>query len=145
MIRHLTLVAAVAFVLAGCAKGAPFQPLETLSQDKAVIYIYRPSAFGFAVDYDVKRGDAVIVTMKSHGYYPYVTDPGVVELSATTETTDSVTLDVKPAQVYYVKAGMAVGFWVDRPRLTVVSREEAEKDLAKCKLLAAKGSDPAIR
>jgi len=52
---------------------------------------------------------------------------------------------VKPAQVYYVKAGMAVGFWVDRPRLTVVSREEAEKDLAKCKLLAAKGSDPAIR
>ena len=98
MIRHPMLVMAVALVLAGCARGAPFQPLETLSQDKAVIYIYRPSAFGFAVDYDVKRGDAVIVTMKSHGYYPYVTDPGLVELSATTETTTSVTLDVEPGE-----------------------------------------------
>jgi hypothetical protein len=52
---------------------------------------------------------------------------------------------VKPAQVYYVKAGMAVGLWVDRPRLTVVSRDEAEKDLANCRLLTAKGSEPAPR
>jgi hypothetical protein len=135
--RHLMLAAIMTLALAGCAKGAPFQALPALPQDKAVIYIYRPSVFGFAKDYDVRRGDAVIVTMKSHGYYPYVTDPGVVELSATTETTDSVTLDAKPGQAYYVKAGMTVGFWVDRPRLSVVSREEAEKGLAHCKLLAA--------
>jgi hypothetical protein len=135
--RHVVLAAIVTLVLGGCAKGAPFQALPALPQDKAVIYIYRPSLFGFAKDYDVKRGDAVVVTMKSHGYYPYVTDPGTVELSATTETTDSVTVDAKPGRVYYVKTGMTVGFWVDRPRLSVVSRDEAEPELVHCKLLAA--------
>ena len=137
MRRHATLALLALLALAGCAKGAPYQPVTALPQDKAVIYIYRPSAFGFAKDYEVKRGDAVVVTMKSHGYYPYVTEPGTVTLSATTETTDTVTLEARPSQVYYVKAGMAVGVWVDRPRLVVVSRDEAEPELAHCKLLAA--------
>ena len=77
------------------------------------------------------------MTMKSHGYYPYVTDPGTVTLSATTETTDAVTLDVQPAQAYYVKAGMKVGVWVNRPTLAVVSHDEADQDLVRCKLLPA--------
>jgi hypothetical protein len=32
---------------------------------------------------------------------------------------------------------MKVGVWVDRPTLTIVSREEAEPDLTRCKLLTA--------
>ena len=136
MKRFLMLAAMMTLVLGGCASGPVFQP-TLLPADKAVIFIYRPSAFGFAKAYEVKRGEDTIVTMKSHGYYPYVTDPGTVTLSATTETTDSVTLDVKAAQVYYVKAGMKVGVWVNRPTLAVVSHDEADPDLARCKLLPA--------
>jgi len=130
------LAAIMTVVLAGCASGPVFQA-PVLPADKAVIFIYRPSAFGFAKAYDVKRGDETIVTVKSHGYFPYLTDPGTVTLSATTETTDSVTLDVKPSQVYFVKAGMKVGFWVNRPTLAVVSATEADPELAHCKLLPA--------
>ena len=136
MKRPLILAAMMTLVLGGCASGPAFQP-PVLPADKAVIFIYRPSAFGFAKAYDVKRGEDTIVTMKSRGYYPYVTDPGTVTLSATTETTDSVTLDVKAAQAYYVRAGMKVGFWVNRPTLAVVSHDEADPDLARCKLLPA--------
>jgi len=132
--RLLTLAGMMTLMLTGCASGPAFQP-PVLSADKALIFIYRPSAFGFAKAYEVKRGEDTIVTMKSHGYYPYVTDPGPVTLSATTETTDSVTLDVQPAKVYYVKAGMKVGVWVNRPTLIVVSHDEADADLARCKLL----------
>ena len=135
MKRFLGLAAIAALLLAGCAKGPIFQPAP-LPSDKAVIFIYRPSAFGFAKAYEVKRGDNTIVTMRSHGYYPYVTDPGPVTLSATTETTDTVTLDVKPSQAYYVKAGMKTGVWVNRPTLAVVTADEANADLARCKLLA---------
>jgi hypothetical protein len=136
-LKHQVMLAAImTVVLAGCASGPAFQA-PVLPADKAVIFIYRPSAFGFAKAYEIKRGEDTIVTMKSHGYYPYVTDPGTVTLSATTETTDSVTLDVKPAKVYYVKAGMKVGVWVNRPTLAVVSHEEADPDLARCKLLPA--------
>jgi len=85
----------------------------------------------------LRRGDETIVTVKSHGYFPYLTDPGTVTLSATTETTDSVTLDVKPSQIYFVKAGMKVGVWVNRPTLAVVSANEADPELAHCKLLPA--------
>ncbi|OLC39396.1 MAG: hypothetical protein AUH81_01580 [Candidatus Rokubacteria bacterium 13_1_40CM_4_69_5] len=66
------------------------------------------------------------------GYYPYITDPGEVELWAKTEAKASVTLDVKPGGVYFVKAGLAVGFFVGRPRLQVVPREEGELEIAEC-------------
>jgi hypothetical protein len=135
MKRFLALAAIATLLLAGCAKG-PIYQATPLPADKAVIFIYRPSAFGFAKAYEVKRGDDTIVTMRSHGYYPYVTDPGSVTLSATTETTDTVTLDVKPSQAYYVKAGMKTGVWVNRPTLAVVTADEAGEDLARCKLLA---------
>ena len=134
MKRSLGLAAIITVVLAGCASGPAFQA-PVLPADKAVIFIYRPSAFGLAKAYDVKRGDETIVTMKSHGYFPYLADPGPVTLSATTETTDTVTLDVKPSQVYFVKAGMKTGFWVNRPTLAVVSANEADPELAHCKLL----------
>ena len=133
---RMTVTAVVALILvAGCASGAKFQKVETIPSGKSVIYIYRPSALGAAIAYDVKHKDRVVVTTKAHGYYPYVTDPGEVELFAQTESRASVTLDVKPNEVYYVKATISMGFLVGRPRLQIVSATEAEKDIADCKLL----------
>jgi uncharacterized protein DUF2846 len=129
----LAMVSLVA--LAACATGAKFQTVDTIPPGKAVIYIYRPSSLGAAITYDVKHKDRVVITTKAFGYYPYVTDPGEVELSAQTESKSSVTLDVKPGEIYYVKAVVSMGFLVGRPRLVVVSADEAKKDIAECKLL----------
>ena len=139
--RSARLLLLAAMVLAGCATGEPFKKLETIPPGKAVIYIYRPSAMGAAIAYDVKRGERVIITMKARGYYPYVTDPGEVELWAQTESKASVTLDVKVGEVYYVKAGIGVGFLVGRPRLNPVLAHEAEEEITDCKLLVPKDSE----
>jgi hypothetical protein len=139
--RSARLLLLAAVVLAGCATGEPFKKLETIPTGKAVIYIYRPSMIGAAIVYDVKRGDKVIITTKARGYYPYVSDPGEVELWAQTESKASITLDVKAGEVYYVKASVSVGLLVGRPRLNLVSALEAEEEIVDCKLLVPEGSE----
>ena len=125
-------------LLVGCATGTSFRKVEAIPSGKAVIYIYRPSVFGAAVMYNVKHGDRVVATTKARGYYPYITDPGEVELNASTESAASITLDVKPAETYFVRASVSAGFFIGRPRLQVVTREEGEREIAECcKLLEA--------
>ena len=136
------VIVLVTALLAGCVTGAKFQKIESVPPGKAVIYIYRPSTLGAAIAYDIRHGDKVVVTMKAMGYYPYVADPGEVELSARTESKASVTLDVKADETYYVKATISMGFLVGRPRLVVVSVSEAEKEISDCKLLVPDESEP---
>jgi hypothetical protein len=127
----------IALLLAGCATGASYQGASTIPEGKALIYIYRlPKFVGFAIFYDVKAGETVVTTLKAGGYFPYVVSaPAEVELWARTEAKSSVTLDVKPGQIYYVKAGTSVGALVGRPRLIVVSADVGEKEIKECKLL----------
>jgi hypothetical protein len=67
-----------------------------------------------------------------------VTDPGEVELSARTESTASITLDVKAGETYFVRTGISMAFFVGRPRLQPVAREEGEREIAECcKLLGS--------
>ena len=48
---------------------------------------------------------------------------------------ESVTLDVKAGQTYYIKGEVGVGFLVGRPHLMVVAPDIAEKEIADCKLI----------
>ncbi|MBI5577083.1 MAG: hypothetical protein HY896_12065 [Deltaproteobacteria bacterium] len=101
------------------------------------MYFYRPSGFvGGAVAYDIKTADNnVITTLHSGGYFPYYSNTGENEFWARTESRSSVTLDVKPGGVYFVKGTVGVGFFVGRPHLIVVPNEIAEKEIVECKLI----------
>jgi hypothetical protein len=137
----VTLLLAVgAMLVGGCASvGPPYQRVEKIPDGMGVVYLYRPSHLvGGGAAYKVKAGDTPIVTMYNGGYYPYFTKPGEVELSAKTESTSSVTVDVKPAESQYVKCTVGVGFFIGRPHLMVVAPEQAEPEIVKCRLLTAK-------
>ncbi|MGH7407871.1 MAG: DUF2846 domain-containing protein [Candidatus Methylomirabilales bacterium] len=124
--------------LAGCAPslGAAFANVQTVPDQAAVVYIYRPSKFiGGGVGYDVKANGVVVTTLYNGGYYPYIAKPGEIEFSAKTEATSSVTLDVKAGSVYYVRGTVGVGFIVGRPHLEVVPPEVAEKEIIETKLI----------
>jgi hypothetical protein len=133
--------ALVIVILMGVATGcAPtltqvYKKVDAVPTDKAVIYIYRSSGLGGLVYYDVKANGKVVTTLYSGTYYPYLSEPGEIEFSAKTEASDSVTLDAKAGQIYYLKGTVGIGFFVGHPHLTVVSAEEAEKDIVDCKLL----------
>ena len=61
--------------------------------------------------------------------------PSEVELWAKTESKSSVTLDLKPGDVNYVKGTLSVGLLVGRPNLTVVSNEVGASEIQNCKLI----------
>jgi len=127
-------------ILNSCASlGPQFQKMETISNDKGLVYIYRPSSLiGGGVSYDVKVGETPVTTLHNGGYYPYFSQPGEVEFWAKTESKSSVTLDVKPGQIYYIKGTVGVGFIVGRPHLMIVESNVAEKEIAECRLIPEK-------
>lgn len=117
-----------------------YKKVDVVPTDKAMVYIYRSSGLGGLVYYDVKANGKVVTTLYSGTYYPYVTAPGEIEFSAKTEASDSVTLDAKAGQIYYLKGSVGVGFFVGHPHLTVVPADEAEKEIVDCKLLPEPGA-----
>lgn len=133
------LLAVVVLIASGCAAtGKPFEPVALPAADanKAVVYIYRPSAFaGSAISYTVNANKTPLFKLVNGGYYPYVTNPGEVEIWAETEAKSSVTLDLKAGDRKYVKGTLGIGFLVGRPSLTVVDPAVAQNDIKECKLL----------
>ncbi len=126
-------------LLSSCATGPKFAKVDSIPEDKGVVYIYRPaSPVGMAVVYQVIANAAVIMPLQNGGYYAYFAKPGENEFQAATETVSSVTLDVKPGQTYYIKGTLGVGFAMGRPRLAIVPADVGEKDIANCKLLGVK-------
>lgn len=122
----------------GCAPtlGQVYKNVEAVPNNKALVYIYRPSGMmGGSVYYDVKANGKVVTTLYSGSYYPYFTDPGEIEFSAKTEASDEVTIDAKANQTYFLRGSVGLGFFVGHPHLTVVSPEEAATEIVDCKLL----------
>ena len=124
--------------VSGCGPslGPAFSRIETVPEKEGLVYIYRPAKFfGGGVYYDIRANGNVINTFYQGGYYPYYANPGEIEFSAKTEASSSVTIDVKPGQVYYLRGTVGIGFFVGHPHLDVVSPEIGEKEIQDCKLL----------
>src|SRR5437773_2374430 len=134
-LSRLLVIAILLGSVAACAStlgqvpGEVFKRIDAIPSGKALVYIYRSSGMGALVSYDVKANGKVVTTLYSGTYYPYVSDPGEIEFSAKTEASDSVTIDVKAGQTYFLKGTVGVGFFVGHPHLTVVQAEEAEKEI----------------
>jgi len=131
------------FILTACGATGPAyvaEPEIVGGSDKALVYIYRPSAFqGGAISYDVHVGpqedDKTIVTLKNGGYFPYYSAPGEVEFWAKTEAASSLTLDLQPGDVKYIKGTVKMGLMVGRPDLIEVTEKQGKKDLPSTKRL----------
>lgn len=127
------------FLLSSCATGPAFKKVETIPENMGLVYIYRPGkAMGAAVSYQVKANGVPIIRLNPGGYYAYLAKPGEIEFSAKTESTSSITIDVKPGETYYLKGTIGIGFFVGRPHLVIVTPEVGEKEVVKCKLLEGK-------
>ena len=115
-----------------------YTSVESIPADKALVYIYRkPSFAGGGVYFDIHDGDQVVTTLRNGGYFPYIRDSGEVELWAKTESRSSVTLDLKPGDIQYVKGEVGIGFLVGRPTLSVVDGATGAEEIKECKLLEA--------
>lgn len=126
-------------LIPNCATGPKFTKIEIIPENMGLVYIYRPGkVMGAAVSYQIKANGVPITRVNPGGYYAYLAKPGEIEFLAKTESSSSITIDVKPGETYYIKGTVGVGFFVGRPHLVLVPTEVGEKEIEKCKLLEGK-------
>jgi hypothetical protein len=139
--RQVVALILIAFLLGltGCATLGPvYQKVEKVPENSGVVNIYRPSGFmggGIAPNLYTDKGKTYLVKVYPGGYFTYFAKPGEVDFSAATEAESSVTLDIEPGKIYYVKLTIGMGFFVGRPHLIIVPPEVGEKEIEDCKLI----------
>jgi len=121
----------------GCASlGAPYQPVTSIPDGKALVYIYRPSSFvGGGVSYTVHAGEEPVIKLYNGGYTAQFLDPGETEFWAKTEARASVTENLKPGKTYYLQGGVGVGFIAGRPKLAFVPESTGRLEITGCKAI----------
>ena len=106
----------------------------------ALLYVYRPKNFvGIAISYDLKISNSevqkfVVGRVKNNSKFVVkLYKEGKTEILAKTEAENSVSIDVKYGQKYYLKCGISMGVLVGRPDLNLVYSEQGELDYANVK------------
>ena len=106
----------------GCAATGPqFEPV-ILSENQAVVYVYRPGQdyVGSAVAPNIMVDGERVGRLKNNGYSYKIVTPGEHEVSCTTEVTSKVPFEAAPLTSYYIEAEIQMGFFMGRPKLIMV-------------------------
>lgn len=80
------------------------QNIAPAPDDKAVIYIVRPSSLGFAVNFTYFDGTKLIGKFNGPRYIRYECDPGYHLFWARSENRDYVEADVDAGRIYFIEA-----------------------------------------
>ncbi len=88
----------------------------------AILYVYRPPGLGALIGYDIELYDNIVLCRaKNNSFYEIkLRKEGKMKLTGTTESTSSVTIDVKFGEEYYLKCTMHMGVVVGEPDLRIV-------------------------
>ncbi|MEC5145252.1 hypothetical protein [Chitinophaga sp. 212800010-3] len=88
----------------------------------ALLYLYRPlSDVATAISYNVKLNDSVICRMKKNSRQLIrVYRKGLSRISARTESSDEVILNIQPGKAYFVNCSIGIGGFIGRPKLDTV-------------------------
>ena len=149
----LPMIMAGILVLSGCAmpvsksnpdpnatpnpnatQGSSFQQAEKIPAGKAVVYIYHSGGSNHRFFLQVNGKD--VTSLRKGQCYTYVTGPGMIELTAKTMGTCSITLNAKAGQAYYLKGSVPSGF-SPTPSLVLVSPEVGAQEISNCKLISS--------
>ena len=135
-IAYVIALLAIALGLGGCVTlGARYAPDAAVPANRSAVYIYRTSAMGAAIAPTVTANKVPLLALPPSGYFVYYAAPGELTLEQKTESTTSVTLDIKAGDSYYVKGSIGMGFFVGHPHLVVVAKDDGEKEIKDCKLV----------
>jgi hypothetical protein len=128
--NHLTVLLA-GIVLAGVigcsASGPTFEPVS-LQGREAVVYVYRSghNYMGSGVVLRIKVDGETTGGLKNNGYVYQIVSPGKHEVKCTTEVTRSIPFEAEPGESYYVEAEVQWGFFIGRPKLTMVPKDQGQ-------------------
>lgn len=97
---------------------------------ECVLHLFRKETWGAALGYDILINDSTL-TRTSNNWIETIIFPatGVTTLSAKTESTSSITLNLQPGYHYYIRCGVDLGVLVGRPTLEVVEPTVAKAEI----------------
>lgn len=129
-----SLVVVCAAVLFGCGGplGEVYKRTEAIPSGKTLTYIYRIPAFvGGIYPVGIYVNGKEITSLSEGTYYPYISDPGEVEVSTKMAIArgDAVTVDGKAGQVYYLEVWARSGGFSMQAAIIKVSKERGEEKL----------------
>ncbi|MGZ3180961.1 MAG: DUF2846 domain-containing protein [Telluria sp.] len=134
-LSSLVLVTA-ALGLAGCAASGPkFAEVEAstpaIKADAGRVYFYRnDSMMGAALQPAIRLDGNEVGTSKPGGYFYVDLAPGSHEAATSTEVTNKVSFVLDKGEVKYVRTAPSFGVLVGHVTPTLVSADEAKKELA---------------
>jgi hypothetical protein len=125
-IATITVMLTVVLMLMGCAGTSGYMekamPLAGPLPDKALVYFMRPSAYGFAVNFQIWDGDHFIGLSQAKSYFAYACDPGTHLFLGIAENKVAVEADLEAGKTYYIGTNVRTGVWKARVLFTPVTR-----------------------
>ncbi len=141
--KKIFLLLALGVVLFSCSttktttSSAPVDvsdKLVEIPEGKSVIYIVRPSAFGFLIPITVKIDDREIGTTMAEKYLYAIESPGEHTITAKAENNAELVLTTEAGKTYFIQQDIRMGLIMARNKLNLIDAEEGKRKLAKCKL-----------
>lgn len=105
-----------------------------VKEDQALVVFVRPEFMGKMIKFKVTANDAPIGWTKGKQYFYKYFTPGIVHFISKAENLGEMKIDLKPGKAYYIKQDIQMGFLKARNTLKLLTVEEGQKAVAKCKL-----------
>ncbi len=104
--------------------------------DYAVVHFYRPRNFtGAALGYKIRLDDETIIgKIRNGSYFKYeIKNFGEHKFWGKTESSDSVIIDVKKGEEYFIRCGIKMGVAVGRPEMYLIENHVGIKEIEEMK------------
>ena len=102
--------------------------------DKAIVYVIRPTAYGFAIRMDVNCDTTYIGTTGAKSYIYTVLPPGKYTFLSRSENKSYLGVTLEAGKLYYIEQQVKMGMIYARTKINLVDEEKGKNFLAKCKL-----------
>lgn len=132
----------LALLISGCATQKASETFDMKAKtlkppsDKAVLFVVRPSFFGFAVRFSVDCNDKYLGSTNGKLYIYATLDPGKYLLVSESENKAKLEITVDAGKAYYVKQMPRLGFMMARNKLKLLNETDGKNALLNCKLSA---------
>lgn len=106
-------------------------------EGKAMVYIYRTSAFGFAVGLRVDLNNSRLADFYPKKFYLCTLEPGKYVFTGKGENQDDLLLTIEPDRKYYIAVKPKMGFISARIGLELSHPSEGISDVQKCQMIGS--------
>jgi hypothetical protein len=103
-------------------------------QNKAIVFVIRPTAFAFAIRMDVSCDTTYIGTTGPKSFLYTVLSPGSYTFLSRSENNAFLEVTFEAGKIYYLEQEVKMGMIYARTKLKLVEEEKGRKFLSKSKL-----------